>query len=318
VLQAVQTLVDEKMAQPILIGRKKVIATRIKRLGLRMESGTHFELIDPEEDPRYRDYWETYHRIMERRGITPADARTIVRTNTSVIGALMVFKGDADSVICGTTGQYNRHLRHIIDIIGLKPGVETPAALNALLLSKGTYFLCDTQVNSDPTIAQISEMTLLAAEEVKRFGIMPKVALLSHSNFGSHDSDSADIMRCAYADIRRRDPELEIDGEMQADVALSEEIRREIMPNSKLKGAANLFIMPNVESANIAFAMLKALADGISIGPMLLGVARPAHILTPSVTTRGIINMSALAVVGAQVHDDEMRDEKTHRLMRHL
>ena len=318
VLQAVQTLIDEKMVKPILIGREKVVTTRIKRLGLRMEVGKDIEIIDPEDDPKFRDYWETYHRIMERRGITPADARTIVRTNTTVIGALMVYKGHADAVVSGTTGQYNRHLRHVIDIIGLKPGVETPAALNGLLLSKGTMFFCDTQVNSDPTIAQISEMTLLAAQEVKRFGIKPKVALLSHSNFGTHEHDSACTMRCAYADIRRRDPGLEIDGEMQADVALSEELRKTIMPNSNLKGAANLFIMPNVEAANIAFSMLKALADGISIGPLLLGVARPAHVLTPSITTRGIINVSALAVVGAQVHEEEMADERNHGRVRHL
>jgi malate dehydrogenase (oxaloacetate-decarboxylating)(NADP+) len=221
-------------------------------------------------------------------------------------------------MICGTVGLYKEHVKNVLDIIGLKPGVETPAALNGLLLSKGTLFFCDTQVNSDPTIAQISEMTLLAVEEVKRFGIRPKVALLSHSNFGTHEHDSACTMRCAYADIRRRAPDLEIDGEMQADVALSEELRTTIMPNSGLKGSANLFIMPNVEAANIAFSMLKALADGISIGPLLLGVARPAHVLTPSVTTRGIINVTALAVVGAQVHEDEMHDDRTHGRIRHL
>jgi malate dehydrogenase (oxaloacetate-decarboxylating)(NADP+) len=313
VLQAVQTLLDEKMVKPILIGREKIITTRIKRLGLRMEIGKDVELVDPQDDPRYRTYWESYHRIMERRGIAPADAKTMVRTNTTVIGALMVRMGDADAVICGTTGQYNRHLRHVIDIVGLKPGVETPAAMNALLLSKGTYFMCDTQVNPDPTIAQISEMTLLAADEVRRFGIEPKVALLSHGNYGSHDCNSANTMRDAYQDIRRRAPDLEIDGEMQADLALSEEIRSAIMPNSTLKGAANLFIMPNVESANIAFSMLKALAEGISIGPLLLGVSRPAHILTPSVTTRGIINMSALAVVGAQVAEEEAAVKKAKK-----
>ncbi len=310
VLQAVQNVVDEGMVKPVLIGREKVVETRIKRLSLRMEKGRDFELIDPEDDPRYRDYWETYHELMERRGITPADARTIVRTNTTVIGALMVYKGHADGVICGTTGQYNRHLRHVIDIIGLQPGVETPAAMNALLLSKGTYFICDTQVNTDPTAAQITEMTLLAAEEVRRFGIDPKVALLSHSNFGTHEHDSACIMRCAYKDIRRRDPKLEIDGEMQADLALSEELRNTIMPNSNLKGSANLFIMPNVEAANITFSMLKALAEGISIGPLLLGMARPAHILNPSVTSRGIINVSAVTVVDAQVREQESGRKK--------
>ncbi|MGB4056787.1 MAG: NADP-dependent malic enzyme, partial [Alphaproteobacteria bacterium] len=318
VLQAIQTVIDENMAKPIIIGRAKVVATRIKRLGLRLEQGTNFELIDPEDDPRYRDYWETYHGIMQRRGVTPASARNIVRTHTTVIGAMMVYKGDADAVICGTTGQYHEHLEDIIEIIGLKPGVETPAAMNALILAKGTYFFCDTHINPNPTIAQVSEMTMLAVDEVRRFGIQPKVALLSHSNFGMVDCDGAYKMRAAYADIRRRDPKLEIDGEMSADTALSEEIRKNIMPNSNLSGSANLFVTPNVEASNIAFNMLRVLADGISIGPILLGAARPAHILTPSVTPRGILNMTALASVGAQVYEDEMKDDSSHRLFRHL
>ena len=319
VLQAVQLVIDENLAKPIVIGREKVIATRAKRLGLRAQVGVDFELVDPEEDSRYRSYWETYLKIMDRRGVTPSDARTKVRTSNTVIGSLMVKKGDADALICGTQGQYARHLKNVIDIIGLKPGVETPAAMNALLLSGGgTYFFCDTQINPDPSIAQISEMTLLAAEEIKRFGIKPKVALLSHSNFGTSDCDSAKKMRAAYADLRRRDPQLEIDGEMQADAALSEEIRKRLMPNSHLTGSANLFIMPNVESANISFNMLKTLADGISIGPLLLGASRPAHILTTSVTPRGIVNVTALSTVAAQVHEDEMKDENSHRRIRHL
>jgi malate dehydrogenase (oxaloacetate-decarboxylating)(NADP+) len=304
-------------AHPILIGRRKVVATRLKRLGLRVELDKDIELIDPEDDPRYRSYWETYHAIMQRRGVTPISARNIVRTDPTVIGALMVYKGEADAVICGVTGQYHDHLEDIMDVIGLKPGVETPAALNALILAKGTYFFCDTQINTNPTIAQISEMTMLAVDEVRRFGITPKVALLSHSNFGVVDCDVAFKMRAAYADIRRRDPKLEIDGEMTADVALSEEIRQSIMPNSNLTGSANLFIMPSVEAANIAFSMLRVLADGTSIGPLLLGAARPAHILTPSVTPRGIINVTAMATVGAQVHEDEMGDEKSHLQTRH-
>ena len=313
VLQAVQQVIDDSLAKPVLIGRKKVIETRIKRLGLRMKTGKDFELVDPEDDPRYRDYWEHYLDIMDRKGVTPATARYRIRTSTTVIGALMVQRGEGDALICGTVGQYHRHLRHIKDIIGLKPGVETPAALNALILSKGTYFFCDTQINPNPSIAQISEMTLLAAEEIRRFGIKPKVALLSNSNFGSVDNETSCKMRGAYADIRMRDRELEIDGEMQADTALSEKIRAEIMPNSNLSGQANLFIMPNVESANIAFNMLKVLADGISIGPLLLGVSRPAHILTPAVTPRGIINATALASVSAQVHEQDMQDENTQR-----
>ena len=313
VLSAVQHILDDELAKPILIGRKNVVKTRIERLGLRMKIGEDFELVDPESDPRYRDYWEHYLRIMDRKGVTPATARYRVRTSTSVIAALMVHRGEADAMICGTVGQYQRHLRHIKDIIGLKPGVETPAALNALILSKGTYFFCDTQINPNPSIAEISEMTLLAAEEIKRFGMKPKVALLASSNFGSVDTECARKMRDAYADIRMRDRELEIDGEMQADAALSEKVRNELMPNSNLDGQANLFIMPNVESANIAFNMLKVLADGISIGPLLLGVAKPAHVLTPAVTPRGIINATALASVAAQVQENEMADENTQR-----
>ncbi len=313
VLSAIQNILDDELAKPILIGRKKVIESRIERLGLRMKVGEDFELVDPESDPRYRDYWEHYLRLMDRKGVTPATARYRVRTSTSVIAALMVHRGEADAMICGTVGMYQRHLRHIKDIIGLKPGVETPAALNALILSKGTYFFCDTQINPNPSIAEISEMTLLAAEEIKRFGMKPKVALLSSSNFGSVDTECSRKMRAAYADIRMRDRELEIDGEMQADAALSEKIRAELMPNSNLTGQANLFIMPNVESANIAFNMLKVLADGISIGPLLLGVAKPAHILTPAVTPRGIINATALASVAAQVQQNDLNDEDFQR-----
>lgn len=303
VLRAVQVVVDDGLAKPILVGRRKVIETRVQRLHLRMRADSDFEIVDPEDDPRYRDYWTTYHEIMARRGVTPAVAKTTIRTNTTVIGALMVYKGEADAMLCGTVGQYKEHRKDVINILGLKPGVETAAAMNALILSSGTYFVCDTQINPDPSIAQLSEMTLLAAEQVRRFGIEPKVALLSHSNFGQHEGGSADKMRNAYREISRRAPDLEIDGEMHADSALSETIRKEVMPNSPLMGAANLLIMPNVEAANISFNMLKVLGGGIGIGPILLGAAKPAHILTPSATTRGIVNMSALACVGAQEQD---------------
>ncbi len=316
VLQATQVILDEGIAKPMLIGRESVVKERIKRLGLRMQPNKDFELTDPQNDPRFRDYWETYHSIMERRGVSPEDAKTTVRTSTSVIGALMVYKDEADAVICGTQGQFQNHLDYIRDIIGLKQGVETPAALSPLLLSNGTYFFCDTQINTKPTADQISEMTLLAAEEVRRFGIKPKVALLSHSNFGTSNCPSSQKMREAYEDIRRRDPELEIDGEMQADAAICEIVRQRIMPNSNLSGSANLFIMPNVESANIAFNMVKSFSEGISIGPMLLGVARPAHILTPSVSTRGIVNITALATVGSQIFDNSSTDNVTHRLIK--
>lgn len=305
VLRAVQMVLDEGVAKPILIGRKEVIETRVKRLGLRMKIGKDFELIDPEYDPRYREYWTNYHEIMERRGVNPALARTVLRTDFTVIGALMVRRGDADAAICGTIGSYKHHLKNVVDIIGLNPGVETAAAMNALILPRGTYFICDTQINPTPSTAQISEMALLAAEEVSRFWIKPKVALLSHSNFGSHDNEGAIRMRKALLDIRERAPDLEIDGEMHADDALSEVIRKTSMPNSTLHGSANIMVMPNVDAANIAFNMLRILGEGISIGPILLGTAMPMHILTPSVTPRGILNMTAFACVDAQAFEAE-------------
>ncbi len=318
VLQAVQTSLDEGIVKPILIGRKKVIKKRIEKLGLRLKLDEDFELCDPEDDPRYREYWELYHSIMERRGVTPAMARNTVRTSTTVIGALMVHRGEADSMICGTVGQYKKHLAHITNIIGLNPGVETPAAMNGLLNARGTYFFCDTQINPTPSIAQISEMTLLAAEEVRRFGMTPKVALLSHSNFGTGDHEDANKMRAAYQDIRRRAPTLEIDGEMHADAALSEEIRKTIMPNTTLQGEANLFIMPSVEAANISYNMAKVFSEGINIGPILLGVARPVHIVTPFVSSRGIVNVTSLATVGAQIHDKNESIEQISKKPRAL
>ena len=314
VLQAVQTALDEGIVKPILIGRERVIESRAADLGLRLKKDENYELCDPEDDPRYREYWETYHKIMERRGVTPQMARNMVRASTTVIGALMVHRGEADSMICGTVGQYQRHLKHITDIIGLKPGVETPAAMNGLLNAKGTYFFCDTQINPDPSIAQISEMTMLAVERVKRFGITPKVALLSQSNFGTGDHDSAVKMRGVYQDITRRDPNLEIDGEMHADAALREDIRNKIMPNSRLNGEANLFIMPNVEAANIAYNMTKVFSDGINIGPLLLGAAQPVHIVTPFVSSRGIVNVTSLATVDAQIFEAENKGKKPAKL----
>jgi len=304
VLRAIQMVVDEKLAKPIIIGRKEVVTTRIKRLHLRMQEGKDFELCDPQDDPRYKKYWETYHSIMDRRGVTQAVAKLTVRTATTAIGALMVKLGEADSIICGTVGDFQHHMRHIVDIIGLRPGVETAAALRAILLPKGIYFICDTHVNPDPSISQISEMTLLAVEEIRRFGIVPRVALLSHSNFGSHASGSAYKMRAATIDIKQRAPDLEIDGEMHADTALSETVRKNLMPNSTLKNDANLLVMPNLEAANISFNLVKVLGEGIPIGPMLLGVSKPSYILTPSVTTRGILNISAIASVAVQAANE--------------
>lgn len=305
VLRAIQMVIDEGVAKPIVIGRREVVDVRLRRQRLRMQIDKDFELVDPQSDPRYKSYWETYHSIMERNGVTPAVAKLVVRTSPTVIGALMVQMGQADGIVCGCIGDFHDHMKHIKDVIGLKPGVETAAALRALIVPKGTFFFCDTHVNPDPSISQISEMTLMAVEEIQRFGITPKVALLSHSNFGSHEGGSAYKMRAATIDIKQRAPELEIDGEMHADTALSEYVRKQLMPNSTLKGEANLLIMPTLEAANISFNLLKVLGEGVPVGPILLGASKPSYILTPSVSARGILNVSAIATVAAQVREEE-------------
>lgn len=305
VLQAVQTVVDEGLASPILVGRRKVVEMRIKQLRLRLEIDKDFELCDPEDDPRYKSYWTHYHKLMSRRGVTPAMAKTHVRTSATVIAALMVEKGEADAMICGTENKYKEHLEHIQNIIGFKPGIEVAAALVILINSRGNYFMCDTHINLNPSVTQLSEMTLLAAEEIRRFGIDPKVALLSHSNFGSHDDESAQKMRNVQMDLTARAPYLEVEGEMHADSALSEEIRERIMPDSNLKGKANLMVMPDMQSANITYNTVKMLTDSTVVGPILLGMNKPAHIVTTAGSPRGIVNMTALAVVGAQVQPAE-------------
>jgi malate dehydrogenase (oxaloacetate-decarboxylating)(NADP+) len=284
-----------------VIGRREVVQRRLERLNLRARIGEDFELVDPQDDPRYNEYWTFYHSLMERKGVSPDFARHLVRTRNTVIGALMVRKGEADALLCGTFGQYHRHLKHIVDIIGLNPGASTPAALSAVVLSKGTYFLCDTYVVQDPTAEQIAEMTIRAAEAVRHFGVEPKVALLSHSNFGSSEAPSARKMRDALALLLERAPDLEVEGEMHGDAAVAEEIRQRIFPRSRLKGTANLLVMPNLDAANIAFNLVKGLGDGLHVGPILLGVRQPAHIVTPSVTVRGLVNMSAVTVYDAQV-----------------
>jgi malate dehydrogenase (oxaloacetate-decarboxylating)(NADP+) len=299
VLRAVQAVADEALARPILIGRAEVVERRIRKLALRLKTGEHFDLVDPEHDRRYTEYWHAYHELMQRKGVTPADARTVVRTSTTVIGALLVRKGEADALVCGTIGTYGDHLKHIVDVLGLRAGVSQVSACELVLLSAGNFFIVDPYVSPDPSAEDIAEMTMLAAEQVRRFGLWPKVALLSHSSFGTHDSACAAKMRQALELLRARDPSLEIEGEMQADAAVSEEIRRAIFPNSRLKGQANLLVMPNVAAANISLKLLKTVGDGLTIGPILLGVASAAHILSPSATVRGILNMAAVAAVDA-------------------
>lgn len=305
VLRAAQTVVDEGLAFPILIGRRKVVEHRISKLNLRLEIDKNCELCDPEDDPRYKSYWTHYLEKMKRRGITPDNARNIVRTNSTAIAALMTEKGEADAMICGTIQQYKDHLKEIQNVIGLKEGFDIAAALVILINSRGNFFICDTHVNPDPTASQVSEMTLHAVEEIEKFGIEPKVALLSHSNFGSNDDPSSVKMRAAREEIMRRAPHLQIDGEMHADSALSEDIRENIMPGSTLKGAANLLVMPTVESANITYNTVKMMTDSTVVGPILLGVAKPAHIVTTAATPRGLVNITALAVVGAQVEQSK-------------
>jgi malate dehydrogenase (oxaloacetate-decarboxylating)(NADP+) len=308
VLRAAQVAIDEELARPIIVGRREVVSRRVERLGLRIRPDKDFTLVDPDDDPRYSEYWREYYTLMERRGVTQALARNSVRTNTTLIGALLLRKGEADALICGPTGQYDTHLKQILDVIGLKPDAISASALSCLILPKGTYFLCDTYVNPDPSPDEICEMTLRAADQIRRFGLEPKAALISHSSFGTHDDPQASKMRGALARIMRRAPDLEIEGEMHADAAVSEQIRNLIFPSSRLKGQANLLVFPNLDSANIAFNLVKVLGDGLAVGPLLLGVAQPAHIVTPSVTVRGIVNVTALATVDAQVAGAEARD----------
>jgi len=302
VLRAVQVAVDDKLAKPILIGRRRVVARRIETLGLRIRPGHDVELVDPEDDPRYREYWQLYHRIMERRGVTPDEARKAVRLDNTVIACLMLQRGEADAMLCGSVGPFHTHLGHVVNLIGRERGVRSLATVNAVVLPTGTYFFCDTYVTEEPSAESIAEMTVLAAAQVRRFGIVPKAALLSHSNFGSNDTPSARRMRDSLPLIRERDPDLEVEGEMQAVLALRDEDRMRLFPNSRLTGAANLFIMPSLDAANIAYNLLRTAGGGQSIGPILVGQRLPAHILTMSTTSRGIVNMTALAVVDAQAH----------------
>ncbi|EOL8967830.1 NADP-dependent oxaloacetate-decarboxylating malate dehydrogenase [Cronobacter dublinensis] len=303
VLHATQELITLGLAKPVLIGRPGVIEMRLKKLGLQMEAGKDFEIVNNESDPRYKEYWNEYYAIMKRRGITQEQAQRAVIGNSTVIGAIMVHRGEADAMICGTIGDYHEHFSVVQQIFGYRDGVKAAGAMNALLLPSGNTFIADTYVNDDPTPEQLAEITVMAAETVRRFGIEPKVALLSHSNFGSSDSPAASKMRETLALVRERAPELMIDGEMHGDAALVESIRNDRMPDSTLKGSANILIMPNVEAARISYNLLRvSSSEGVTVGPVLMGVAKPVHVLTPIASVRRIVNMVALAVVEAQTN----------------
>ena len=300
VLRAVQVVVDEKLARPILVGRPAVLEKRIEKFGLRLKLGQHVDVINPDFDERYRDYWQTYYQIGMRKGVTIDMAKLEMRRRHTLIGAMMVHKGDADGLICGTYGTTQMHLQYIDQVLGKRAGANVYAAMNFLITQDRQLAIVDTHVNENPTAAELAEITVMAAEEMERFGMCPRAALLSHSNFGTANSESAQKMRAVLPLVQQRKPDLEIDGEMHGDTAIEAKVRVKIMPDSKLTGDANLLVMPNIDAANISYNLVKSAAgNGIAIGPVLLGCARPVHILTPSSTVRRIVNMTALCVVDA-------------------
>ncbi len=301
VLRAVQTVIDEQLAQPILIGRPEVIQARIERLGLRMRAGVDFELTNINDDPRFNDYWQHYHALTERRGVTPAAAKNLLRSRPTLIAALMVERGEADAMICGLVGRFHKKLGYLRSVFALDPGVQSTSAMTGVINEQGVWFFLDTHVQLDPSAEQIAEATLQATYRMKLFGIEPKVALLSHSNYGSHDNPSAQKMRRVRELLLARVPKLEVDGEMMADTAWDPELRQRIFPNTTLGGRANLFVLPNLDAANITYNMVRVMTDGVAIGPILMGVDQPAHVLTPASTPRRVVNMTAIAAVEAQI-----------------
>jgi len=309
VLRGVQNVIDDGLAMPILVARPSVLKMRIEKLGLRIDLDKDVEVVNPDDDPRFRDYWTLYHSKMARRGVTPDMAKFMVRTRNTVIAALMVERDEADAMICGVVGRYHKKLKHVVDVLGLKPSVQSAAALNIIATDKQVVFICDTHVNPNPTAEQLAETTLLAAERVRQFGLEPKVALVSHSDFGSHDDASAQKMRDALALLIEKAPELEVDGEMKADIALMSVLRERVFPDSRLKSAANLLVMPDQASAHIAFAVSRVVSEAVSIGPILMGIAKPAHVLTPTATVRRVVNMTAVAVCDAQLAQEQSQIE---------
>jgi malate dehydrogenase (oxaloacetate-decarboxylating)(NADP+) len=302
VLRAVQVAIDERLARPILVGRPAVIASRIERAGLRLQAGRDFELINPEDDTRFRQYWEAYYRMNAREGVTPEVAKATLRRSNTTIAAMTVHLGDADGMLCGLVGRFDGHFEHVREVIGLRPGAKVFAAVNALMMDKHTLFIADTFVNDEPDAEQLAEIAVLAVAEVRRFGLPPKVAFLSHSMFGSSKRESARKMRAARDIFVARMPDVEADGEMHGDAALSEDVRQRFLPESTLTGAANVLVLPNLDAANILFNVLKMTGgQGVTVGPILLGAAAPVHILTPSATVRRVVNMTALAAADAGV-----------------
>jgi malate dehydrogenase (oxaloacetate-decarboxylating)(NADP+) len=300
VLRALPVVLEEGLAQPILIGRPEVIRMRIERAGLKLQAGRDFQVCDPEDDPRFRDYWELYRSLRGRDGVSPDTAKAAVRRSNTLIGSLMLRRGEADALLCGLVGRYDAHLEHIQQVIGTREGAHVMAAMNALMLEQHTLFIADTFVHEEPSAEQLAEIALLAAAEVQRFGLPPKVAFVSHSTFGSSQRPSALRMRAARDRFVQLAPHIECDGEMHGDAALSESVRRGYLPDTTLTGAANLLVLPNIDAANILFNVLKMTgSQGVTVGPILLGAARPAHILTPSATVRRLVNMTALAVADA-------------------
>ena len=303
VLRALQVVLDERLAQPVLVGRPEVVKMRIERAGLRLQPGRDFELVDPENDPRFRSYWELYRGLMAREGVTAEAAKAAVRRSNTLIGCLMLRRGEADALVCGLVGRYDAHLEHIRQVVGQRADAHVMAAMNAIMLQQHTLFITDTFVNEEPGAEELAEIALMAAAELRRFGLPPKVAFLSHGIFGSSPRASARRMRAARDLFVQRAPDIECDGEMHGDAALSETIRRGYLPDTTLNGSANLLVLPNLDAANILFNVLKVTGGhGVTVGPMLLGAAKPAHILTPSATVRRVVNMTALAVaeVGAE------------------
>jgi len=293
-------VVDEGLARPTLIGRPAIIAERCSKFGLRLEAGRDYDLVNVEKDDRYRDFWQTYHAMTRRKGVTVQLAKIEARRRLTLIGAMLLHKGEVDGMLCGTWGTAAMHLQYIEQVIGRREGVSTYACMNGLILPGRLVNLVDTHINYDPSAEQLAEITILAAEELRRFGIAPRAALLSHSNFGSSDQPSALKVRNALAIVHQRAPWLQVDGEMHGDTALDAALRGRLMPDSPLTGEANLLVLPNIDAANIAYNLLKtACGGGIAIGPVLLGAAKPVHILTPSATVRRIVNMTALTVVDA-------------------